>query len=171
MGRHFDPDDMPSGICDSCGEPCTATVVDNGIGPYEFWGSRGVHHEYATVSPCCEAEVVEGDGRVIRKGTRTARKRMKAEEGAIIMPGDKYRFEVWRCWRKDGPNWVFEKKRRIGHEPSIGEHVRVNVKGDELVYGVVRGKDRWGYHVTDYNGGRWHMLPRSRFSPAIPEED
>jgi hypothetical protein len=37
--------------------------VDNGIGPYEFWGSKGVHHDYCMESDCCEAAVLDGNGR------------------------------------------------------------------------------------------------------------
>lgn len=31
--------------------------VDFGYGPYEYGSIRGVHHAYAMVSDCCEAEV------------------------------------------------------------------------------------------------------------------
>lgn len=44
-------------ICMSCGDECREARVDFGIGPYEYWGDRGVHHDYANVSDCCEAEV------------------------------------------------------------------------------------------------------------------
>lgn len=45
--------------CGECGKECSARLVDEGIGPFEFWGSRGTHHEYVVVSSCCEATVYE----------------------------------------------------------------------------------------------------------------
>lgn len=119
-------DDGVSGICESCGMPCDSKTVDDGIGPYEYWGAKGVHHDYYQASDCCGAEIAEGGGKIIRNGIRTARKETKGEFGARIMPGDRYRFEVWRCWRKDGPNWVFERKFRIGtgSKATKGTHVK-----------------------------------------------
>ena len=52
-GEHID------GVCEACGEKCTSVTQDDGIGPFEYWGSKGVHHEYVEVSPCCQAEVID----------------------------------------------------------------------------------------------------------------
>ena len=54
-----DEGDHIEGICADCGEACTSITIDDGIGPYEFWGSKGTHHEYVEASPCCLAEVLE----------------------------------------------------------------------------------------------------------------
>lgn len=55
----YEPGDMPHGFCSDCAKECIGTPRDFGIGPYEFWGERGVHKDVHIVSPCCEAEVVE----------------------------------------------------------------------------------------------------------------
>jgi hypothetical protein len=44
-------------------EDCEATdplmiLMDFGIGPYEFWGARGSHHDWTWVTQCCEAGLV-----------------------------------------------------------------------------------------------------------------
>jgi len=67
-GRRFDedydPDPYPdeggkSGYCAHCGDACTATFIDEGIGHYEYWGAKGVDIQLVEVSPCCEAEVLD----------------------------------------------------------------------------------------------------------------
>lgn len=45
--------------CCACNEPCVAIYVDNGIGSYEFWGSRGRHVQKDLASDCCESDVQE----------------------------------------------------------------------------------------------------------------
>ena len=40
-------------FCLSCDDYCALKVVDNGIGPYEFWGDCRTHHDYSTESYCC----------------------------------------------------------------------------------------------------------------------
>jgi hypothetical protein len=55
-------DDVPAydrPVCDVCGRSCQLKLVDFGIGPYEFWGAKGTHTDYAWASDCCEAEVHE----------------------------------------------------------------------------------------------------------------
>jgi len=53
-------------ICKDCKRQCTPFIQDIGNGPYEYFGSRGVHIEYVVSSDCCEAEVVdETTGRII----------------------------------------------------------------------------------------------------------
>ena len=43
--------------CSQCKEQCNVTLIDLGIGPYEFWGQPGVHEDMCVVSTCCEADV------------------------------------------------------------------------------------------------------------------
>lgn len=65
MSRHYsealdeyfydeDPDDPGTQFCLECGEEVNIVKRDFGIGPYEYWGTRGVHHDYAWVCPKCE---------------------------------------------------------------------------------------------------------------------
>ena len=39
------------GYCYECQQEVDVYYVDNGIGHYEYWGARGVHHDY---QPECE---------------------------------------------------------------------------------------------------------------------
>ena len=96
-----------TGICDECGLECESTTQDNGIGPYEFWGERGTHHDYAEVSPCCGAEVVEGGNSLVRISNHVARRDHKT---GGIKAGDSYRLVVTRCWRHHGPHWIRTRK-------------------------------------------------------------
>lgn len=47
--------DPTTEICSDCGRPCEGITVDNGIGPYEAGGRKGVDHFYEYLSDCCEA--------------------------------------------------------------------------------------------------------------------
>jgi len=105
-----DCEDMPYGICSRCGNGCTAVWIDFGIGPYEFWGDRGTHHDYQVVSPCCEAEMAEGGETVVRRATHTARRDHKDGK---IKAGNKYSLTVLRHWRKDGPQWITTTKKLL----------------------------------------------------------
>ncbi len=49
--------DEPGPFCGSCGEPCEANFVDNGIGWTEYWGSKSFHSQIDIESSCCGAEV------------------------------------------------------------------------------------------------------------------
>lgn len=42
-------------LCNNCDQPCDAVEVDFGIGPYEYWGSRGNDVRKEVVSSCCNA--------------------------------------------------------------------------------------------------------------------
>lgn len=54
------PDDEPdAGVCKECGQECRPVRRDFGIGPYEYWGSRGVDTNYQWVSPCCECDIMD----------------------------------------------------------------------------------------------------------------
>lgn len=44
------------GICSECKNHSAFKRVDDGIGSYEYWGARGVHHDYHWYSECCEVE-------------------------------------------------------------------------------------------------------------------
>lgn len=46
-------------FCGECGQPCKSSIVDFGIGSYEFWGQRGVDRNEQLASDCCEGEVFE----------------------------------------------------------------------------------------------------------------
>jgi hypothetical protein len=59
--EHDEHDEFISGWCSECGKECDGKVIDDGIGPYEFWGSKYVDHDYKVVSSCCEGEVLEYD--------------------------------------------------------------------------------------------------------------
>jgi hypothetical protein len=45
--------------CKRCGEQCQARFVDNGIGPYEYWGAAGRHSQIDIESICCGSSVEE----------------------------------------------------------------------------------------------------------------
>jgi hypothetical protein len=50
---------MSDGFCSECRKPCVKIRRDYGIGSYEYWGATGVHHNWQTVSECCEEDVLE----------------------------------------------------------------------------------------------------------------
>ena len=55
-------------ICPECGEPCDAKPCDDGIGPYEYAGVKGIDSRPYSGSDCCDAELsdanaFEDDGR------------------------------------------------------------------------------------------------------------
>lgn len=45
------------GTCPACNKKTKCHVEDFGIGSFEFWGARGVHHDYVLVSNCCREAV------------------------------------------------------------------------------------------------------------------
>ncbi len=47
--------------CVECGEECEIVEVDEGIGPYEFWGAPGNDIQIVKVSYCCEAFYTDVD--------------------------------------------------------------------------------------------------------------
>ena len=96
-------------ICSDCGHSCEVVTVDNGIGPYEFWGDRGVHHDYAAGSDCCGEPVEEGGSKTIRRSSHTARRYHK---DGRIKKGDRYSLVVTHHWRADGPSWITQRKVR-----------------------------------------------------------
>ena len=48
--------------CAGCKKECAVKQVDNGIGPYEFWGQRGTDRRVEFVSDCCEEDLTYEDG-------------------------------------------------------------------------------------------------------------
>jgi len=106
----YEYEDYPSGICDCCGDACSAVPTDVGYGTTEFWGSVSTHVDIRPLSPCCEAEVVPGGEKRIESTTHVAR---KEHNGGKIQPGDTYRRTVYFRWRQDGPGWFVAYKRLI----------------------------------------------------------
>ena len=51
--KYDDIEPIPTGYCNDCKQDCDIVFEDYGIGPYEYWGARGVHKDYrATCSVC-----------------------------------------------------------------------------------------------------------------------
>jgi len=64
FSKHDDYDDPNYfGYCEECGEFVETALVDNGIGPYEFWGAKGYHHDWRLECPLCGGIVDEGQER------------------------------------------------------------------------------------------------------------
>ena len=108
MSAREDFDGSPDpGICVSCGRKVTPAWVDEGIGPYEFWGDKGTHHDWRCESPCCGAEVVAGEEHLVSKTVHTARKDHKSGD---IKKGDRYRKWVWLSWITGGKRFYNVEK-------------------------------------------------------------
>lgn len=50
-------DEKADMFCDRCGEPCTASWKDTGIGFYEYWGQKCRDSRSEFLSDCCDGEV------------------------------------------------------------------------------------------------------------------
>lgn len=50
------------GVCTTCGEVCEVIKIDEGIGPYEYWGTTGFHHDWVAASDCCHAPALNQYG-------------------------------------------------------------------------------------------------------------
>jgi hypothetical protein len=46
-------------FCGECGDQVEPSVVDNGIGHYEFWGFTGFDSQPDVESPCCGAVIFQ----------------------------------------------------------------------------------------------------------------
>jgi hypothetical protein len=46
------------GECE-CGHSGPLGLEDHGIGPYEYWGDRGFHHDWVVICPKCEEPVTD----------------------------------------------------------------------------------------------------------------
>ena len=103
------------GVCESCGTECSAVMQDEGIGDYEYWGSRGVHHDWVEVSPCCGAAVVDGGNKVVKSVIRHAKKDHK---DGRVKAGQWYKETAIFKWRSGGPGWV-EVEKRIVNPPVV----------------------------------------------------
>lgn len=49
-----DEDESEYPYCGGCGNPCSTKIIDDGIGGYEFWGSKGYDSQKWVGSDCCE---------------------------------------------------------------------------------------------------------------------
>ena len=59
---HKPPQEDPdSGWCESCNEPCEGTWQDEGIGAFEYWGSKGYDCQWVAVSSCCGSGILDTD--------------------------------------------------------------------------------------------------------------
>lgn len=107
------------GICTVCGELVTTTTRDEGIGSYEYWGSRGVHHEYVVGSPCHDADVVEGGQKFLGQYTHTATKRLRCAPDSIkfIEVGQRYVERVYRNWKRNGGSWIVSYRHAVSPVP------------------------------------------------------
>jgi hypothetical protein len=64
MLLEFDPDIRDAdegtyGYCAQCECNVHSARVDFGIGAYEYWGSKEVHHDWREVCPKCEGDLTE----------------------------------------------------------------------------------------------------------------
>lgn len=58
--RHSDKNyDRDSKYCANCLKECNVVTIDEGIGVYEYWGSRSVDIRLVDVSDCCEDELLD----------------------------------------------------------------------------------------------------------------
>lgn len=53
--------EVETGWCSHCKKECDIISVDDGIGPYEMHGRRGIHRDIHPVSSCCEENVLDND--------------------------------------------------------------------------------------------------------------
>ena len=54
--KYYEEDLATEAYCVGCREKCETTIVDIGIGSYEFWGHRGIHRDERELSVCCHDE-------------------------------------------------------------------------------------------------------------------
>jgi hypothetical protein len=47
--------------CTACRRACNTKIIDDGIGPYEFWGAKYSDKRLIEVSTCCEADLTYDD--------------------------------------------------------------------------------------------------------------
>jgi hypothetical protein len=52
-----DADEGTYGYCAQCECNVHAARMDFGIGPFEYWGSKEVHHDWREVCPKCEGDL------------------------------------------------------------------------------------------------------------------
>jgi hypothetical protein len=97
---------MTNYICGHCGENCNVVEIDEGIGPYEYWGAKSVHHDFVKVSDCCHEDFHEGGCKLIKIEKHKAIK----DHNKLIKKGDSYKIYVYRHWKKNGPSWITTKK-------------------------------------------------------------
>lgn len=49
------------GYCENCEKDVRVVMIDMGIGPYEYWGSKGNHHAWTECCEECESPVDDYD--------------------------------------------------------------------------------------------------------------
>jgi len=55
------PKYVGKGWCDYCEEDVSVYMVDEGIGPYEYWGQKGFHHDWKPVCSQCQGYIEDYD--------------------------------------------------------------------------------------------------------------
>lgn len=55
-------------VCSECKKISHGKVVDEGIGPYEYQGMKGVDVNLCLVSECCEAPLLDDKGKEVYYG-------------------------------------------------------------------------------------------------------
>jgi len=88
-----DPDDPGIQFCLGCGEEVRIVKKDFGIGPYEFWGARGVDHDYHWVCSKCD-----GDN-YCRKAVQCSRCGQWVNKEKVCESGDQLICEI--CYEKE----------------------------------------------------------------------
>lgn len=58
-GGECNREEVSGPYCRDCGSN-DVRMVDNGIGPFEYWGSRGVHHDWQPECHICGSDNIEG---------------------------------------------------------------------------------------------------------------
>lgn len=51
-----------TGICESCEKECMCKIVNDGIGPYEYWGAKCYDEKLIVVSNCCGEPCIDSLG-------------------------------------------------------------------------------------------------------------
>lgn len=59
--EYEEDDDLASIFCEGCQKYSNVRWEDVGIGGYEYWGGRGVDHQWILVTDCCREEVKKGE--------------------------------------------------------------------------------------------------------------
>jgi hypothetical protein len=63
--ENFKGEIIMNGTCTACGQPCQVSIIDFGIGSYEYWGALGIDIQLEAVSDCCEEPAVDHNNNII----------------------------------------------------------------------------------------------------------
>jgi len=111
-------------LCSCCGEECETHRADDGIGPYEYWGFRGVNHDYYEASNCCGEHVVEGLPLTNVTRVKRARKDLFSKDGRLqVHAGKRYWEHVVRSLFADGEFMFYIQRKELpdaDHAPTAG---------------------------------------------------